>query len=597
MNTIFSRFLGRSSASASNADANDNNDANDANEVAPIQNGLPYLFERLNQLHAELEPLKQEKRNLSKKGLSKQQEAIRAKEQAIENEIRNVQTELKAYHDDHPLILKVYSSADNKERFKQSLLALKQFNETSRAIHNLMESLTKLVPQSNDYRATMAILHGQLDTLKATYTSAQDQIARARQGSGAAAAAATDAASTALAESGGRSRTSSTEDLLDSVNDMLDKYRNLLVNEIQDTFGAEDGRLSVNVLSSANNPVFQLIDVVTQKSYCLRLMGVNTVNTLYGDTPMQIRHMRDSDNNPVETMMINMHACEPLGCESMGSDVSNPDVTQVLEITDFANGGSLESFYDENMHGKKSNPEIAYQLAQDMLYLVTHLNKENEHGIYYTDIKPGNLLRNYEEGKYSIVIGDTKAYRTKLSEQEVASQDRRSLEPIRNAEVSKPYLNSLNRNSYDMIQLDNLLGTAYELLMHELPPMKEVKIEEGLHDKHYDVGTMISKLQARYRDAAPGADNQVRARLVEPVISLLVQYGCHDKDDLSSKDYFKDFEQAFNQMSRVASEMNEIRDYSARFVETRDLLRDKYGNSDNNNENSEGDDNNSNLRP
>ncbi|MDR3503481.1 MAG: hypothetical protein P4L79_12970 [Legionella sp.] len=226
-----------------------------------------------------------------------------------------------------------------------------------------------------------------------------------------------------------------------------DSFRTLVEGELAKV---AEGYKVVSIQSN-NNPIVQVNH--EDNSFVVRFLRMDKNDEASGVSPRLIREqIQDLPQIP-----------QPYLLEFVAAD--QQEITY-LEYSEFYASGNLQQHFDTLRHRKDqkyiTTADIDKELFGYAKKLVEFFIAVNEKQIWYTDLKPGNVLLNNERG---IVISDIKGL-IASSELEV---------PSNRTSTSQAYFQSnvFNKNQINlkMLQCQTLATTLYELACGE-PPMQ-----------------------------------------------------------------------------------------------------------------------------
>lgn len=222
-----------------------------------------------------------------------------------------------------------------------------------------------------------------------------------------------------------------------------DSFRTL----VQGQLNAINDAYEVINLGGNNNPIIQ-IKLDKDHSFVMRLLRVNSEEDLNYTSP---RHVRDLLDDVAEVPK--PYLLLPVEDDSLE--------TTYIECGPYYERGSLEHLF-KSLHAKnnKNGPDVTLLTilyAQKMIQLLIELNN---HDVWYTDLKPGNILLTDNE---HIAISDIKGL--VLSPNKKISRNRVSLTPayFQSSVFDKKEVN------LERLQRQTLASTLYELLCNKLP--------------------------------------------------------------------------------------------------------------------------------
>ena len=224
-----------------------------------------------------------------------------------------------------------------------------------------------------------------------------------------------------------------------------DSFRTLMEDEL----GKVDDGFKVVSIKSNNNPIVQVNH--QDNSFVVRFLRMDKNDEDSGVSPRLIREqIQDLPQIP-----------QPYLLEFVAAD--QQEITY-LEYSEFYASGNLQQHFDTLRHKRDlkyiPTADIERELFGYAKKLVEFFIAVNEKEIWYTDLKPGNVLLNKEQG---IVISDIKGL-IASSELEVHSN---------RTSTSQAYFQSsvFNKNKIDlkMLQCQTLATTLFELACGELP--------------------------------------------------------------------------------------------------------------------------------
>lgn len=224
-----------------------------------------------------------------------------------------------------------------------------------------------------------------------------------------------------------------------------DSFRTLIEGELTKV----DRSYEVITIPSNNNPIVQVNH--KDDSFVVRFLTMNKKEETSGVSPRLIREqIQDLPQIP------QLYLSEFVAADQQ-------EITY-LEYSEFYASGDLQKHFDTLRHRKDlkyiTTADVDKELFGYAKKLIEFLIAVNEKQIWYTDLKPGNVLLNNEQG---IVISDIKGL-IASSELEV---------PSNRTSVSQAYFQSSvfnnNQINLQMLQCQTLATTLYELACGKLP--------------------------------------------------------------------------------------------------------------------------------
>ncbi|WP_058535827.1 protein kinase domain-containing protein [Legionella saoudiensis] len=224
-----------------------------------------------------------------------------------------------------------------------------------------------------------------------------------------------------------------------------DSFRTLVEGELSKV----NKGYKVTAIHSNNNPIVQINH--EDDSFVVRFLRMNKNDEDSGVSPRLIREqIQDLPQIP-----------QPYLLEFVAED--HHEITY-LEYSEFYASGNLQQHFEALRNRKDlkyiTTADIDKELVGYAKKLVEFLIAINEKQIWYTDLKPGNILLNDEQ---DIIISDIKGL-ISSSELEV---------PINRTSTSQAYFQSsvFNKNQINlkMLQCQTLATTLYELACGEPP--------------------------------------------------------------------------------------------------------------------------------
>ncbi len=224
-----------------------------------------------------------------------------------------------------------------------------------------------------------------------------------------------------------------------------DSFRQL----VHDQLVAANIDCNVINLGGNNNPIIR-VELDEQHRFVMRFLRVNSQEDLSNLSPHHVRGLLgDVAEVPQPYLLIRVD-----------SDYLE---TTYIECGPYYERGSLEDLFQHLHEQQKKAPELAYLTllyAQKILKLLMELNNRD---VWYTDLKPGNILLTDNE---QIAISDVKGL--VLSPDKKINKNRVSISPayFQSSIFDKGDVN------LERLQRQTLANTLYEMLCNELPNPK-----------------------------------------------------------------------------------------------------------------------------
>ncbi|MFJ1267631.1 hypothetical protein ACD661_03550 [Legionella lytica] len=224
-------------------------------------------------------------------------------------------------------------------------------------------------------------------------------------------------------------------------------YPNLIGNKLKTV----DNKLEFESLNAENNPAIVVTNPDKNMTFIVRFF--RTINT--GDSkhrsPREIREQCSKDMPQIPAPL----AMEPIAKE--GND------ELYFEYSQFYPEGNLKNYFanlrEQKEQGIISAPEFDKALLDCSKQLMEFLVSLNERKIWYTDMKPSNILLN--EGK--IILSDIKG----LLESKSAKTQSNMINATKSYHSSNVFFN--DNVNLELLQCQTLAATLYQLACGELP--------------------------------------------------------------------------------------------------------------------------------